>query len=204
MLIHSMYVIKRVNLENALNNLNKHVCSKECTTSVKVGGRHSGRQQIFQGLATGESCDDFLPGDNFPYWWAHTGDEHSVYFTMPDNCCIKGIALCIAYLSIPEITTIECLRSIIMVNYTKCNIQIFKRDTVISFNDIDWQCMISHLEVGDQVEVFVTFRHELVVKKIAVYLMYGESDDMEIEPLPEPKDNAFTRFIKKIVMCDFW
>ncbi|KAL2330854.1 hypothetical protein Fmac_018435 [Flemingia macrophylla] len=159
---------------------------------------------ISEGLATGESCDDFLPGDNFPYWWAHTGDEHSVYFTMPDNCCIKGITLCIAYLSNPEITTIECIRSIIMVNYTKCNIQIFKRDTVISFNDIDWQCMISHLELGDQVEVFVTFRHELVVKKIAVYLMYGESDDMEIEPLPEPKDNAFTRFIKKIVMCDFW
>ena len=49
-------------------------------------------------------------------------------------------------------------------------------------------------------------RHKarLVVKKTAVYLTYGESIDMEIEPSPEQKENALIRFIKKIVTCDFW
>ena len=91
-----------------------------------------------------------------------------------------------------------------IVNYTKCTIQIHKRDTVISFNDEDWQGIISHLGPGDEVEIFVTFGHRLVVKNTAVYLTYGESIDMEIEPSSEQKENALIRFIKKIVMCDFW
>nr|KYP54068.1 TMV resistance protein N [Cajanus cajan] len=138
-------------------------------------GLNSLSRSISEGLATNESCDDFLPGDNYPHWLAYTGDGHSVYFTVPENCCMKGMTLCVVYLSTPENTATECLTSVIMVNYTKCNIQIFKRDTVISFNDVDWQCIISHLGLGDEVEIFVTFRHGLVVKKMAVYLMYGES-----------------------------
>ncbi|KAL2330861.1 hypothetical protein Fmac_018442 [Flemingia macrophylla] len=155
---------------------------------------------ISEGLTTSEYCDDFLPEDNYPYWEAHTGDGQSAYFTVPEKRCMKGITFCVVYLSTPENTAAECLSSVIMVNYTKCNIQIFKRDTVISFNDVDWQCIISHLGHGDEVEIFVTFKHGFVVKKIGVYLMYGESVDMKIEPLPEPKENAFVRFIKKIVL----
>ncbi|KAL2330862.1 hypothetical protein Fmac_018443 [Flemingia macrophylla] len=161
-------------------------------------------KSISEGLATSESCDEFLPGDHRPYWSAHAGDALSVNFTVPENCCMKGITLCVVYLSTPENTATECLNSIIIVNYTKCNFQIFKRDTLISFNDVDWQSIISNLGPRDKVEIFVTYSHGLVVKKIAVYLMYGESINMEIEPLPERKKNSFIRFLKKIVMCDFW
>ncbi|KAL2576400.1 hypothetical protein AAZX31_16G078000 [Glycine max] len=159
---------------------------------------------ISKELATNVACDVSLPADNYPFWLAHTSEGHSVYFTVPEDCRLKGMILCVVYLSTPEIMASECLISVLIVNYTKCTIQIHKRDTVISFNDEDWQGIISHLGPGDEVEIFVTFGHRLVVKKTAVYLTYGESIDMEIEPSPEQKENALIRFIKKIVTCDFW
>ncbi|XP_027337069.1 uncharacterized protein LOC113850708 [Abrus precatorius] len=160
---------------------------------------------MVQGLATNESCDVFLPGDNHPYWLTQTGEGHSVHFSVPKDCNLKGMTLCVIYSSTPENTASEYLVSVLMVNYTKCTIQIFKRDTVTSFNDEDWHGLISHLESGDKVEIFVTFGQGLVVKKTAVYLMYDESIGMEMEPSPKPKkesrENAFAKFIKKIVMC---
>ncbi|XP_027337067.1 TMV resistance protein N-like [Abrus precatorius] len=157
-------------------------------------------KSISEGLATNESCDVFLPGDNDPYWLTHTGDGNSVYFSVPKDCHLKGMTLCVIYSSTPENTASEYLISVIMVNYTKCTIQIYKRDTVISFNDEDWQGLISHLGSGDKVEIFVTFGKGLEVKRTTVYLMYDESidklaepsakpkkDDMEMETSPKPK-----------------
>jgi len=144
---------------------------------------------MLQGLATNEACEVSLPGDNLPHWLAHTGEGHSVYFTVPEDCGMKGMALCIVYLSNPEIMATECLTSVLIANYTKLTLQIHKQETVISFNDEDWQEIISHLGGGDKVEIFVTFGPDLVVKKTAVYLMYGESNDIEIEPRHcEPDD----------------
>lgn len=126
---------------------------------------------MLQRLETSESCDVSLPGDNDPYWLAHIGMGHSVYFTVPENCHMKGMALCVVYLTNPKNTAAECLIYVLMVNYTKCSIKIYKQDTVISFNDVDWQGIISHLEPGDKVKIFVTFGHGFVVKKTAVYLI---------------------------------
>ncbi|XP_020205483.1 TMV resistance protein N [Cajanus cajan] len=135
-------------------------------------------QSISEELTTSESCNDFVPGNKYPYWLAHTGNERSVYFTVPDDCSMNGMTLCVVYLSAPENTATDCLASVIMVNHTKCTIQIYKRDTAIFFNEVDWQGIMSHLESGDHVEFYVTFTNGLVVKKSIVYLMYDESTDM--------------------------
>lgn len=158
---------------------------------------------MLQGLATSGYCDVFLPGDNDPYWLAHMGEGHSVYFTVPKDCHLKGMTLCVVYLSTPENTTTECLTNVVVVNYTKCTMQIYKRDTIISFNDVDWLGIISNLGAGDKVEIFVTFRHGLVVKKTGVYLMYGDSIGKEILPPLMPMENALVRFMKKIVILAF-
>ncbi|CAJ1949595.1 unnamed protein product [Sphenostylis stenocarpa] len=159
---------------------------------------------ISEGLATSEYCDAFLPGANDPFWLAHTSEGHSVYFSVPDNCRMKGMTLCVVYLSTPESTVTEYLISVLMVNYTRCTIQIFKRETVFSFNDEDWQAIVSNSGPGDKLEIFVNFAHGLVVKKTAIYLMCDESIDKENNPSPEPKKepkkNVFKRFIKKVVM----
>ncbi|CAJ1949637.1 unnamed protein product [Sphenostylis stenocarpa] len=144
----------------------------------------------FIGLARSESSDVCLPGD--PHLLAHVGEGHSVCFTLPQDCDLKGMALCVVYLSTPENMATECLTSVLIVNYTKCTFQVHKHGTVICFNDIDWEGIISNLKSGDKVEIFVTLAHGLVVKNTAVYLKYGES-----------KKNAPHKFKKKIVRCDF-
>jgi len=148
-------------------------------------------------LASIELCDAFLPGDNDPYWLAHKGDGHSVSFIVPSDRHMKGMALCAVYSSTPEIVATDCLRSVLIVNYTKCTLQIHKHAREISFNHIDWHDIMSNLGSGDKMEIFVTLNHGLVIKNTILYRICGESE-------PESNENSLLRFIKKIVMCDFW
>ncbi|XP_027907936.1 protein SUPPRESSOR OF npr1-1, CONSTITUTIVE 1-like isoform X2 [Vigna unguiculata] len=152
-------------------------------------------------LASSESSDISLLGDTHPYWFAYMGEGDSVSFTVPPDIDVKGMILCVVYLSTLEIEATECLRSVLIVNYTNCTLQIYKHSPVISFNDIDWHDIMSNLGPGDKVEIFVTFGHRLVVKNTILYLICGESNYLRKEP--ESKMNFLLRFIMKIVMCDF-
>ncbi|WVZ16432.1 hypothetical protein V8G54_009414 [Vigna mungo] len=156
------------------------------------------------GLASSESCEVSLPGDNHPYWLAYMGEGHSVSFTVPQDCDMKGMIMCIVYLSNHGIVPTECLTSVLIVNYTKCTLHIHKHSAVISFNDEDWHGIISNLGSGDKVEIFLTFDNRLVVKNTAVYLICAESNGLEMGPCPEPQESALNKFIKKILTCDFW
>ncbi|ESW06207.1 hypothetical protein PHAVU_010G028800 [Phaseolus vulgaris] len=127
-------------------------------------------------FASSESCDVTLPGDNDPYWLAHMGNGHYVSFTVPQHRVVKGMALCVVYLSTSEIIEPE-LTTVLIVNYTKCTCQIHNHGTGISFNDEDWHDILSSLGSGDKVEIFVNFGHDLVIKNTAVYLICCESND---------------------------
>ncbi|KAJ1427899.1 Leucine-rich repeat domain superfamily [Sesbania bispinosa] len=138
---------------------------------------------ISQGLTTNDSSNIFLPGDNYPSWLAYKGEGPSVHFQVPEDsdCRKKGIILCVVYSSTPENMANGCLSSVLIINYTKLTIQIYKQDTVMSFTDEDWQNVISNLGAGDTVEILVAFGHGLIVKDIAVYLISDQSITMEIE-----------------------
>jgi len=138
---------------------------------------------MIQGLVT-NSSDSFLPADNYPSWLAYKCEGPSVVFQVPEysDSCMKGIALCVVYSSTPQNLASECLTSVLVINYTKLTIQIYKRDTIMSFNDEDWQGVISNLGVGDNVEIFVAIGHGLTVKEMVVYLVYDESNIMEMQP----------------------
>jgi len=125
---------------------------------------------LIQGLESSESCDVSLAHDNHPNWLAYMGEGHSVSFTVPEDHDLKGMVLCVVYLSAPEIMANECFQSVLIVNYTKCTLQIHNHGTVICFNDKDWEGIISNLGSGDKVEFFVSFGHGLVVKNTAIYL----------------------------------
>ncbi|KEH18110.1 disease resistance protein (TIR-NBS-LRR class) [Medicago truncatula] len=139
-------------------------------------------KSLSQGLTT-NSRDNFLPGDNYPSWLAYRGEGPSVLFQVPDdtNYCMKGMTLCVLYSTTPENLATEGLTSVLIINYTKLTIQIYRRDTVMSFNDEDWQDVVSKLGVGDNVEIFVSIGHGWTVKKMTVYLIYDQSNAMEIE-----------------------
>ncbi|KOM58423.1 hypothetical protein LR48_Vigan11g145700 [Vigna angularis] len=153
-------------------------------------------------LASSESSDVSLPGGNDPYWLAHMGEGHSVSFTLPQDRVMKGIALCVVYFSTSKIIEPK-VATVLIVNYTKCTLQMHNHSSVVSSNDEDWDFISSNLESGDKVEIFVTSGHGLLIKNTAVYLIYGESNDLEMEPCPEPKKNGLNKFIKKMLICDF-
>ncbi|PNY17188.1 disease resistance protein (TIR-NBS-LRR class) [Trifolium pratense] len=146
-------------------------------------------KNLSQGLSDYDSRDSFLPGDNYPSWLAYKCEGPSVPLQVPENCdfSMKGITLCVIYSSTHENLATECLPSLLIINYTKFTIQIYKRDTIYkqdtvrSFNGEDWQGIISNLGVGDNLEIFVAIGHGFTVKETAVYLVYDQSNAMEIE-----------------------
>ncbi|CAL5195438.1 unnamed protein product [Lathyrus oleraceus] len=141
---------------------------------------------MIQRLAT--SCSDsFLLGDNYPSWLAYRGDGPSVQFQVPEDtaCGTKGITLCVPYSSTPENLATECFTSVLVINYTKFTIRIYKGDTVMSFNDEDWQSVVSNLGAGNNVEIFVAIGQGWIVRKTAVYLIYDQSNALETEPSSE-------------------
>ncbi|KAJ1427903.1 Leucine-rich repeat domain superfamily [Sesbania bispinosa] len=137
-----------------------------------------------EGLASNGSIDFSLPGDNFPYWLSHTGEGHSVYFEVPHiiDWFMKGMILCVVYSSTTGNLADDFLISVLIVNYTKCTIQIYKRDTTISFNEEDWQGIISNLGHEDKVEIYVVYGQRLTVMKTVVYLIHDKSINVETEP----------------------
>jgi hypothetical protein len=153
---------------------------------------------MLQGLTT-NSSDSFLLADNYPSWLADKSEGPSVLFQVPEDSdrYMKGITLCVLYSSTHENLATECLPSVLIINYTKFTIQIYKRDTVMSFNDEDWQSMVSNLGVGDNVEIFVAIGHGLTVKETAVYLIYDPSTNAKMEPEPSPAEEGQKHHLKR-------
>ncbi|XP_058746890.1 disease resistance protein RUN1-like [Vicia villosa] len=141
-------------------------------------------KSISQGLATNCPSNFCLPDDNYPSWLAYKSEGTSVLFQVPEDsdCHMKGIILCVVYSSTIENIVAECLTNVLIINYSKCTIKIYKRDTVMSFNDEDWKGLTSNLEPGDNVEIFVAFGRGLSVKVTAAYLIYDHSVITETEP----------------------
>ncbi|WVZ17560.1 hypothetical protein V8G54_010542 [Vigna mungo] len=150
-----------------------------------------------QVLANSESGEVCLPAVNDPNCLAHMGDGHSVSFVVPEDRYMKGMTLCVVYLSNPEAIEPQ-FTTIVVINYTKCRFQIHNHGTVISFKDEDWHDIMSNLESGDKVEIFVNFGNRLVVKNTMVYLICGESKNLR--KASEPKKHGLIRFVKKVVM----
>jgi len=96
---------------------------------------------MIQVLRTNSSNDFVLPGDNYPYWLAYTGEGHSVPFQVPEDgdCRMNGMLLCTVYSSTPENMATQALTNVFIFNYTKCTIQIYKQATTMFFSDEDWQ-----------------------------------------------------------------
>ncbi|CAJ1949597.1 unnamed protein product [Sphenostylis stenocarpa] len=141
---------------------------------------------MIQVMKTHSSSDFVLPGDNYPYWLAYTGEGYSVPFQVPDDsdCPMKGMTLCAICSSTPENMATESLASVFIFNYTKYTIQIYKQSTTMSSTDEDWAGIISNLGPGDNVEIFVCFGHGMTVEKTGVYLIFGQSVT-RMEPSPE-------------------
>ncbi|MCH81467.1 TMV resistance protein N, partial [Trifolium medium] len=165
---------------------------------------------ISQGLTNNVSSNVFLPDGNHASFLAYTGEGPSAPFQVPKDidCHMEGIVLRVVYSSTSENMAADCLTGVLIINYTKCTIHIYKRDTVMSFNDEDWKNVASNLGPGDDVKIYVAFGHGLIVKKTTVYLISGQpiimevddanmkmepSEEVNVLPYPEVKGNQLER-----------
>jgi hypothetical protein len=98
--------------------------------------------------------------------------------------------MCIVYTSTPDNITSDGLKNVLVKNYTKATIQLYKRETLISFEDEEGQRVVSSIEPGNKVEVVVVFEKNSVVKKTVVYLVYDEPIDKNMELHHVPDLNA--------------
>ncbi|KAK7286888.1 hypothetical protein RJT34_22218 [Clitoria ternatea] len=119
---------------------------------IQMGAKSQVLNILKEGIlqTTDEPGDFFsLPGDNYSEW---------LTFHCKDN------------------TTSEGCQNVLIINYTKTTILVYKSDTLISFADEEWQNMTSNLEPGNEVEIIVVFRHRFIVEKTTVYLLYDEME----------------------------
>jgi len=94
---------------------------------------------------------------------------------------LKSMMLFVVYHSSPNNMTSEGCQGVLIRNYTKATIQAYKKDTLTSFEDEDWQNITSNLEPGNSVEVMVVFEEGFIVEKITISLLYDKPLDKELE-----------------------
>jgi len=104
-------------------------------------------------------------------------------FDLPTKkgCNLKSMMLFVVYYSSPDSITSEGCQGVLIINYTKATIQAYKRDTLTSFEDEDWQSITSNLEPSNKVEVMIVFEEGFVVERTTVSLLYDEPLDKEME-----------------------
>ncbi|XP_057458665.1 disease resistance protein RUN1-like isoform X2 [Lotus japonicus] len=132
-----------------------------------------------------------LPNNNYPDWLTFNSECSSVIFKVPqvDGRNLRAI-MCIVYSSSPDKITSEGLKNVMLINYTKNTIQLYKKDAFDSFDEEEWQKVVSNIEPGNKVKVVFVFYNGFAVKNTTVYLIYDEPIDKKAEHYHEPDKNA--------------
>ncbi|KAF7845089.1 TMV resistance protein N-like [Senna tora] len=137
-------------------------------------------KSISQGWSDRGFGDYTLPDDNYPDWLNFKSEGLSVLFQVPQvtNRSLQGMILCIVYLSPQDNTASVYPVSILIKDYTKSNIELYKRDAATTLEDEKWHKIIDDLVPGNEVEVKVEFfARQLNLKETVIYLVYGEDVD---------------------------
>ncbi|PNX68508.1 disease resistance protein (TIR-NBS-LRR class) [Trifolium pratense] len=116
-----------------------------------------------------------LPGDSYPDWLTFNFEGSSVIFEVPrvQGRNLKTI-LCIVYSSTSENIASDGLKNVMVKNYTKNTIQLYKRESLFSFEDEDGQRLVSSIDPGNKMEIVVVFENNFIVKNTTIYLIYDE------------------------------
>ncbi|CAK8536009.1 unnamed protein product [Lathyrus sativus] len=133
------------------------------------------RENILQNMDVNGSGGCLFPDNSYPDWLTFNSEGSSVTFKVPQvgGRNLKTM-MCIVYASTLDNITEDGLKNVLVNNYSKATIQLYKREALLSFKDEESQRVVSSLEPGNKVEVVVVFENNFIVKKIAVYLVYDK------------------------------
>lgn len=131
----------------------------------------------FQNMTTNECGGCLLPGDNYPNWLVFKSVGSSVIFEIPKvhRHTLKTMMCHVCY-SFPNNITSDGLKNLLVINHTKATIHLYKKDALASFEEEEWQRVLSNIECGNKMEVVVIFGNKLIVNKTTVYLIYEPMD----------------------------
>ncbi|AES87072.2 putative TIR domain, winged helix-turn-helix DNA-binding domain-containing protein [Medicago truncatula] len=140
-------------------------------------------EDSFLQTTDGTSDPSLLPCDDKFNRLIFSCNGCSIIFDVPTmkGSNLKSIMLFVVYYSSPENITSEGCKGMLIINYTKRTVLVYKRDTLTSFEDEDWQSITSNLEPGNKVEVMVVFAKGFFVKKTTLSLLYDEPVDKEMQ-----------------------
>ncbi|KAK2379130.1 disease resistance protein RPS6 [Trifolium repens] len=130
------------------------------------------------------TLDSFLhPCDNNYEWSTFSCKGCSIIFDLPTmkGNSLKSMTLFVVYYSSPDNETSEGFQGMVIINYTKTTMQVYKRDAITSIEEEEWQSVISNLEPGNKVGVMFVFGEGFTVEKITVSLLYNEALNKEME-----------------------
>ncbi|CAK8533381.1 unnamed protein product [Lathyrus sativus] len=149
------------------------------------------KEKVLQYMTGYESGGCVLLGDSYPDWLSFSCDGSSVTFEVPqvEGHNLKSM-ICIADSSTSDNITSDGLKNVLVKNYTKATIQLYKKETLASFKDEEGERVVSSIDPGDRVEVVVVFRNGFIVKKTTVYLVYDEPMGEKKEQCEAPEENT--------------
>jgi len=130
---------------------------------------------LLQNIDVNGCGDCLLTNDSYPDWLNFSCEGSSVSFKVPQ---VEGRKLktmmCIVYTSTPDNITSDGLKNVLIKNYTKNTIQLYKRETLVSFEDDEGKRVVTSMEPGNKVEVVVVLENNYIVKNTTVNLVYEE------------------------------
>jgi len=150
---------------------------------------------LLQNMTTSEGGDCLLPGNCYPDWLTFSSKGSSVTFEIPRvNGRNLKTMMCHTHYSSSENITSDGLKNLLVINHTKTTIQLYKRNALASFEDEEWQRVLSNIEPGNKVQIVVVFWSGLTVNKTTIYLIYEGIDEKDHAPnLNVPSDESSPR-----------
>ncbi|WVZ16146.1 hypothetical protein V8G54_009128 [Vigna mungo] len=154
---------------DALNATNSEESESYGTTS-----------QMHNNMNRSDGGDCLLPSDCYPDWLTFSSEGSSVTFEIPQvNGRSLKTMMCHIHYSSPDSITSDGLKNLLVINHTKSTIQLYKRNALSSFDDEEWQRVLSNSDPGNKVQIVVVFWNRITVKKTSIYLIYEAIDEKE-------------------------
>ena len=145
---------------------------------------------LLQNMGVNGCGECMLPGDSSPDWLTFNFKGSSVIFEVPR---VQGrnlkTMICVVYSSTRDNIASDGLKNMLVKNYTKATLQLYKRDALVSFEDEEGERVVSSIEPGNKVEVVVIFGKGFTVKETIVYLVYDQPNGQKMEKCREQEKN---------------